>query len=349
MKRGILIALGIVVVLLTVFLLLRKPAENASQSEAKPVEKKAAPMPIPASPQDKAPQSKEERLEEYGRKITELGMAMNRPITFYGRIIDEEGKPIPGVKANVEVTRFGRIPNASLMPDEKNIELTSDDDGRIQLTDQTGVSIVVRLKPHGNYEFYQEGYYPESFRDVALDVRVTPKTSYEHPHVFPVYTKGEAEPMFRSSLQAYCKPDGSPKYVDMVNRKSSDADNLPQVTMILSSVSGPFENKKVPWSARIEMRDVHLQESDDPFLHVAPIEGYQPLWNLEMNESNPHYRHEAERKFYLKFSDGTYGRMDVRVRAFYGKHGTSFSIKLFKNPSGSRNLRYDETKRATLK
>ena len=75
----------------------------------------------------------------------------------------------------------------------------------------------------------------------------------------------------------------------------------------------------------------------------APEGGFQEEMAFEFPKTMPKWRKQFDKEFFFRFSDNTYGRASIS-----GSWEEARIQSLF-NPSGSRNLLFDETKVIELK
>jgi len=74
------------------------------------------------------------------------------------------------------------------------------------------------------------------------------------------------------------------------------------------------------------------------------VSGYQSKVEITMLASDPKWTPEFQGTFYIKSRDGkVYGHIQIEVIPAYNDSSV-FSIKSLANPSGSRNLEWDEEK-----
>jgi len=87
-----------------------------------------------------------------------------------------------------------------------------------------------------------------------------------------------------------------------------------------------------------------ITESKNGFLFEAPVTGYQNALQIEQKQENPDYQREARLQCYVRLADGkTYGRIEANVLPKYN-NDAAIDLKIYVNPSGSRNLEYDPAK-----
>jgi hypothetical protein len=99
----------------------------------------------------------------------------------------------------------------------------------------------------------------------------------------------------------------------------------------------------VTWSAKIEISGGGIIEAQpDEVIYRAPEEGYASAVDYPKTEQK---RGVSARSFYVKTADGKYGRLQLEL--YPGDEGPTARvlIKAYMNPSGSKALQYDPSKR----
>ncbi len=96
------------------------------------------------------------------------------------------------------------------------------------------------------------------------------------------------------------------------------------------------DHRSGSWS-RIALRNEEL-------MFEAPEAGYQPSWALEIGVRDASYEISKTVKFYLRTADGKYAAMRAEIVQM-GIAEAEVNLSAYINPSGSRNLQYDASKR----
>ncbi len=132
------------------------------------------------------------------------------PIAFYGKIVDEEGKPVQGANIKCIWTDLSREGTSTAA-------LTSDSHGRFSLTGVRGKNLGIEIKTEGyhtrrkqnQFDFEYANIYASSFH------RADPN----QPVVFHLLKKNVAEPLLHRSVFIKLSHDGSPVYLDLLRWK----------------------------------------------------------------------------------------------------------------------------------
>ena len=137
--------------------------------------------------------------------------------------------------------------------------------------------------------------------------------------------------------------DGSPQLLDLMEGKLAKE---PPADLRLSLLRTPLERKfgrreKYDWTARVEVLDGGLIESGDEFMFMAPETDYVQALELKQQANDPEWTPNKKVNFYLR-SRGKYGRVTLEFRTGSDQPTTGLTFRSAINPTGSRNLEYDE-------
>jgi len=112
--------------------------------------------------------------------------------------------------------------------------------------------------------------------------------------------------------------------------------------LLISSEVSLGSGETEDWSYELSIPDGGLAERVGRFNFEAPIQGYQPKVKVSMMEQANHGRSGAERDYFAKLPNGTFGRFSIR---FYPRERNFVVIEAYLNPvAGRRNLEFDPAK-----
>lgn len=184
----------------------------------------------------------------------------NRSIDFTGNVIDELGRPVEGVLVNAELSRHSRFPSPVLMGNHNRVSwsesATTDDQGRFSFRGRGTYLQITSLT--------KSGY---------LLPRKVPPTQYSYHGVTPAvpsqvtFSMWKRRGTFSLSEEATrwaVSPSGTIA-IALDNNASNGGTADLRVT---------FDQVNGQWTVTIEPVDGGLQDATDPFLFVAPSEGY---------------------------------------------------------------------------
>jgi len=300
------------------------PRQHRQQSN-KPQAEPALPQTPPASPGDP-----ETTNAFYQEMLTDW----QAPIDFYGKVVDESNHPIAGASIHF---------NWSEKPFEGGhaiADAESDAAGLFSLTGKLGSGLEVWAN--------KEGYYVPrpGFQSFVYSVSAHFRSDRSDPIIFRLRKKGIAEPLVRvsgrglSTMRDYLMAaDGTPTEVSLTDGRQVPAGQGGlRVEFWLGKPIQPYRFR-FTWKCRVTVPEGGLIQTGDEFPFLAPEDGYATTDEWAIEEQN--WSEQVEKQYYVKLRDGKFGRVTVRI---IGTTGGYIRLTSLVNPSGSRNLEFDETK-----
>ncbi len=262
--------------------------------------------------------------------------AYETPIELYGKVVDQHGKPIEG--ANVTVHAHGKPFCDGSAPVAR---LTSGADGGFSMLGLKGFQLAVMADKKG-FIYYSPLGGPASTSLVSQST--TPKS----PLVLTLHDPGPMEPLVHVPQKLWNLPsDGAPRRIALNSEKGvgvhqiefrfiSEWRNLPQDNEINSKLFNWSFEARIPGGGFIQnKRDLNMKAV---YQFEAPEEPYQETIKYDFPASIPNrWKVKVKDSFFVKFPDGTYGRIRFDVEGFTDQ--TPLYMETFWNPKpGSRNL-----------
>jgi hypothetical protein len=255
------------------------------------------------------------------------------PIAFYGKVVDQDNNPVEGVKIVFQWTDISASGTS-----ERTVY--SNDEGSFELTGVQG-------KRLGLTQIYKDGYHlvttdmRHSFEYAAFFEENYHQPDAKRPVLFRLRKKGniDQELTARRALMGI-KTTGEPHYIDLQTTRKTAAGKGDIAISIRRTA--PADVKQYDWSASIEgVNGAALLESTDEFMFEAPEAGYKPSYSYKFAESDPAWKNQMSRKYFVQARDGKlYGRLEISFIPKYRDTGAA-DIKFFVNPTGSRNLEFE--------
>jgi hypothetical protein len=255
------------------------------------------------------------------------------PITFYGKVVDDNLTPVPGASV-----RYGW--NDVEGSHEKRT--ASDANGEIKISGITGKILSVDVQ--------KEGYHSSRADRHSFEYAAFFEGDYYHPDsnnpvTFHLTKKLEAKRLIAHHLSQRVSYD-EPIYYDLergtLNRQPPEAGSLRLKLQRAESRQGePFS-----WSWTIESVNGGLQETADEFPQLAPEAGYVPSWTLPSGSTAERFEPSGHARFYIRVNNNKYGCVDMDVGNPNSRQlGARVTINSYLNPTpGSRNLEFDPKK-----
>lgn len=232
------------------------------------------------------------------------------PIDFWGKVVDQNGNPIPNVKATIVID--GQIRKSEHL-------VYSDEVGRFELLGKRGARARVKVS--------LDGYAPTADKEIGSDV--SSRTIYyatkampayapptrEHPQVFVLRKRNPPASIAHSeSKDVPIEKAGEPEKVGL----RAGTRTIEVEVRCWSSCPAPFTYEKYDWRAEIKVLGGKLRSITEFDPVIAPTHGYQSVFKLEMPKnmegnwirSSPN----GQRDFWIQFDDGTYGKARVEVK-----------------------------------
>ena len=313
----------------------KSKSEPPVKAATKPVE----PGPLPDLSQASAEQNK--KLSEMGitpgmtreqaeQKMREWYLAQaaklvpeQKPIDFYGKVVDETMQPISGASVHF-IWR-----DASATNGNSETDAASANDGTFSLTGVTGSGVSVYVSKDGYYE-------AKTLNKTDFDPTGN-GSSKINPVLFHLRQKTKGVDLITSQSGIhqtfdFSSPrDGSSVRVDFLNRKTG-SDGQMEVSQVKPAY-GSWQSA-TSWSYRLTIPDGGFVETSEEFPFQAPESGYQPTVDFNFQKSDPNWTERLDKTYYIAFGNPRkYGRIHVQTSI---SSGTILQYAI--NPDGSQNL-----------
>lgn len=245
------------------------------------------------------------------------------PISFYGRVVDENEQPIVGARIYAQWSDLSANGASSE-------ETLSDSQGSFAITGKIGRGITIRIA--------KDGYYTPKQQQISFDYAAFWEPNYHQsdpnrPIVFHLLKKGEGEPLSAGEIRPTVPADGTPVRLDLLNGARISNDGQVEISAVTNTEKYP--PRLFDWRASMAVRDGGLLEHDLEFPFEAPEGGYTPSVVFEMPANRSDWTRSVEKSFFIRFgTPPKYGR--IRVRFNGGSQRVSLNYAV--NPTGSRKL-----------
>ncbi len=254
------------------------------------------------------------------------------PIEFYGKVIDQFSNGVPGAEVVLNwTTVIGPIPDP-----QKSI-LTGPD-GKFEITGIQGKGISVDILKKGydrtknsQGDFEYAAFYQDNFH--------VPDPN--NPVVFRLHKTMEAEPLYVFSPYGDIAVGGEPLILSVEKGKVASEGDL------AFSVALGAETNRYGSDFTVTMRGLNeagFVFSDEDFLSQAPESGYQNTFSVTHKVNVPNYRPDQALRFYVRTGTGKYASVGVKIKLWGDLSRADFDAGIHFNPSGSRNLEFDQNK-----
>jgi hypothetical protein len=269
-----------------------------------------------------------EGVDHYKKEIER----QNVPITFHGKVVDQDGKALLGAVVVLRVQQGYFDPVYLMKPKYISSELTTDPDGRIFLDNISGRGLdVVSLTQPG---FELEPNVRRFFGPVSGSV--------DTPVIFRMWSTNIHEKLIGAQKSFHILPDGTP-YVINLNKGTIAESGEGDLKIWIKYVDHPIRGQTNDWACRIDVIDGGLleEEHSDSSMYSAPAKGYVPAFQLQQQIKGGQRGSIGTRRFYVMLRNGQeYGRITIELNAPFNDNVPGLiRLEYAINPTGSRVLR----------
>ncbi|RRJ96216.1 carboxypeptidase regulatory-like domain-containing protein [Opitutaceae bacterium TAV4] len=271
-------------------------------------------------------------------QLHEIMTSANQPISFFGKVIDQDGNPIPDVKVTFQIRYMKEVGSIGIGDTFDYPSVTTGSDGCFAITGAKGSVLAVKSLEKSGYEpsehatrgtyWYwrdQDPYRPDA----------------DAPQIFRMWKQAGAEYLIRKSFVFHLKYDGTPTSFDLMTGKQKPDGDI-RISVKRNPRELQYGHKNYEWNLKIEILTGGMIETDADQMYLAPTSGYQREIIFHMPANSTEWSNVKESKVYLNFDNYKYyGRGHFRFRSMYDDSYPNFVMNFFINPSGSRNLEYD--------
>lgn len=262
--------------------------------------------------------------------------SINVPVRFWGRVVDQDEKPIAGSKISLTVRQWHMTPIQQTRGDFKNLERLSDSDGRFQIEGERGDVLTVQAITKEGYELS-----PKAQKSFGYNISTNISPDPERPVVFRMWRVQAAEPLVIGKKFVRVVPDGRAYSINLAaNTITPGEAKGADLHLRLKRPGNVSREDKFDWSLSIEAVQASLIQTNAEFMFVAPASGYTTNYLFEARSDSQEWARRIKRSFFLKTGGSNFARMEIDAFGFYdGEAAVEINFAL--NPSGSTNLRFD--------
>jgi hypothetical protein len=296
------------------------------------------------------------RLPEKYRRQLDFGFKAGMlPINFYGKIIDQNGRPVVRAKVIYETT------GAFLAPGGGMGFVYTDDQGRYEIHSEGGKLNLAGIVHPFAVLYFQRNRSPsysgpnKRFKMVyggqprqGANELLWTDTSPAKPHVFTAWRVESYEDVRHGKMDGQMRPDGSVYTFDF-DRKNKFGEVIPAAFegakgghLHVTCSRPPIEDVMdwQDWAVTITVVDGGVQLTDDYYLNLAPEAGYSPSLTIEQRKSASDYQSRMlGKRFYFTAKSGqVYGSLYARIEPHMKPELCRVLLSYKINFNGSRNL-----------
>ena len=301
-----------------------------------PVGITSAPSPVYAlggPPRNPHRSAQEVHDAEVKREQSIIDALIQTPITFYGKVVDEKGDPVPDAKIVM-------LPADNPYGTDPQYERASGTNGLFSISDIHGVALTVIVSKEGYYSG-SESQATFGYGDRSGDEK-PPHADQNDPAVFVLRKMSKSESLIVQHRNIKVDRAGTPASMDLRTGETSGAHSadIQVEAWTHDQAIAPGTYKHYDWKCLITVPGGGLQvRAGDQFNFEAPADDYQTSDEIAVSSTAAPWTSQVTREYFLKLANGEYARMNFTMHAS-GNH--FFTVTSYLNPTpGHRNLEYD--------
>jgi hypothetical protein len=270
-------------------------------------------------------ESTQQRLQSLSNAVQNWSAQVHGQIQFYGKVVDENNQPIEGAGVQFVWAHVWPLPEGT-----PSTNVISDQEGLFSLSGIIGSSLGVHVSKEGYYDV--RSLDNDNFNYSSLPGMTPFQPDSNNPVIFHLRKRGAGADLISAALNVKISRDGTPTYVDFLNKTSGAIGQ-----MQLSQMKPSYETWKqaTEWSFSMTIPDGGFIEENDEFPFEAPESGYQPKLQFDFKVGQPDWETHFTKSYYFIFGNPPrYGQLTVETEIISGGARIIYAI----NPDGSRYL-----------
>ncbi len=287
---------------------------------------------LPTNVPPSAPRTLEdiERLKQEKRKkvITQVQGMYDTPIKFFGKVVDQNGNPVPDAQVGYSMAD-------TFMASGSSSHKSADSKGYFEISGVKGATLGIKVTKDGYYEIPNISYQYFAYGVGADQYFKVPPTP-ELPAIFTLHKAGETEPLISLSSRQFEIPlNGHLASIDLETGKKGHPG-----MEVSCRVSPKGQGGRFDWSYEMTVKGGGFVERKGQFEFMAPEEGYQQTVKVHMPASDSNWKINADRSYFVKLPGEKYALIEVTFRA--SDYRSIIVLKSHSNHEPShRNLEFD--------
>lgn len=258
------------------------------------------------------------------------------PISFYGRVIDQAGKPVLNAQVRFQWTDLSASGTTERFSQ-------SDENGYFSLTGESGKRLGVWVSKDGYHS--EGGLGGKSFEYAAFFEGNFHRPNIDDPVTFRLVKKLDPEPLVVRHISKRTTYDRATYYDIERGELTRDAPPGGALKIEFERSESP-QGQAFDWTWKVEaVNGGGLQEAKDEIVQMAPEDNYLPAWRMSLSANAQDFRKSGRARFYIRTSDNRFAWVGLELgHPNLRSVGPKLTVDSYMNPSGSRNLEYDPTK-----
>lgn len=271
-------------------------------------------------------------------KLSALVEDKNKPIDFWGLVIDQDGNPLEGAKIAGNTRTWHMTKTLNFDADFPAVNAVSDANGKFEIHQVSGDVLTIK-------SLEKEGYEPEpgALRGFGYNTSERFSSDPDNPIVFTMWKTNIHQQLIMGKKRFHIVPDGRAYVIDLSKGTIAESSEGDLKIWIKYQKA---DNGLYDWSSEIDVINGGLLQETDAYspMYLAPAEGYKPVFQYP---SSPQQIKKGQRgrtgqhRFYIMLKNGQeFGQISVDLIAPYNDQIPGLiEIQYAINPSGSRILK----------
>ena len=276
-----------------------------------------------------------------GVAMVEMILLKNyEPQDFYGKVIDQDGNPLPGASLSGElVLNDGSYGGTQV----KKLNTVTDGNGLFEFTGIHGAGFGVTINKSG---------YDNEWRNDPYKSPSGGRSNPTNRAIYRMWSTNIHEQLITGNKSFEILPDGKPHFINLTDGTISEQEGG-DLKVWIQYTNQAVQGQLYDWSAGIEVINGGLWEVPQAAMNSGFMDGFHiPMFTAPADGYVPSFTHKGQikggqsgeignRYFYLLLNGGKeYGKMGINLFAPYGYlHPGLIRLSYTINPSGSRVLR----------
>jgi hypothetical protein len=264
---------------------------------------------------------------EIGTTSGPLEAALRTPISFWGKVVDQDGQPIDGAPVKIHINDKGMTGS--------DYSRTTDASGQFSIIGVHGLSLSATVSKEG-YDRVKESTKVYGYADGVT--RDGPIPTPEAPAVFVLRKRAATSALMIKGVRIPAWQTSSPVGVQLATGRVV---NPNEGDIVLRLVNDDPAAKVPPfhpyqWNFRIEVNGGGLIERIDQFNYTAPVDGYRNADEIALPADKTRWVSQFDGDYFVRLQNNQYARVKLSVNS--GRN-PFITMTAFVNPTaGDRNL-----------
>jgi hypothetical protein len=268
-------------------------------------------------------------------QIAQAVSEKNVKIDFWGRVVDENNDPIPGVKITFRVREWLYLAGTGLASRFPRQDVLSDNDGNFRVVGENGDVLTLE-------SVHKSGYRLSLKSDLAFSYGESPEPFHpdaSNPVLIRMWKEMPAGGLVSLRKLYGFVPDGRPYALDLVSGQKQEGQTVSGDLLVKVTRPKSIESRQqYEWSLELSVPSGGLVETEDESGFLAPESGYQQSVVVRRFPGEETWTEYLAKDYFISSRNGTvFGFLHLRIRPNYNGESAIF-IEGRLNPSGSRNL-----------